>query len=391
MKRFRTRLFVLGKDLPQGAVAWGLGWSVTQRHFEMRHPADGSAGPEANPEEHHHMRAIVSNSFEKDGSLCSKLAPELILEARDFDQAQRVMRLIGAGYALTDTTLLDEDAVAVPDNPVDYPAGSSWEMELALSKASAANGYFRGARVAAAASKKLVYQNALAKYLHGFRLAGRHWMDTHPQYGEKISTNADPLIYTNYALAIITFYSAIEELDAHVKASEKCPSKMPDGSWNPLVLRDLQGRLSALGVSPKSTVIWLLRGNPTRIERKHRPPEGRAVRWARGLVRDREIPICDAIHYAGLLRSRVSAHRTSKRTTSLTVAHVYSVQNLARDLLLRVLGPVDKVDSQISGSMIQDCLLGGSFGSRRPDGRGMADHRGAIAHRAWQEVSTVTR
>lgn len=55
------------------------------------------------------------------------------------------------------------------------------------------------------------------------------------------------------------------------------------------------------------------------------------------------------------------------------------------------LGPVDKVDSRISGSVIQDCLLGGSFGSRRPDGRGMADHRGAIAHRAWQEVSTVTR
>ena len=38
------------------------------------------------------------------------------------------------------------------------------------------------------------------------------------------------------------------------------------------------------------------------------------------------------------------------------------------------LGPVDKVDSQISGSMIQDCLLGGGFGSRRPDGYGMADH-----------------
>jgi hypothetical protein len=44
------------------------------------------------------------------------------------------------------------------------------------------------------------------------------------------------------------------------------------------------------------------------------------------------------------------------------------------------LGPVDKVDSQISGSVIQDFLLGGGFGARRPDGYGMADHRGAIAH-----------
>ena len=31
------------------------------------------------------------------------------------------------------------------------------------------------------------------------------------------------------------------------------------------------------------------------------------------------------------------------------------------------LGRVDKVDSQISVGMIQDCLLGGGFGSRRPD------------------------
>jgi hypothetical protein len=45
------------------------------------------------------------------------------------------------------------------------------------------------------------------------------------------------------------------------------------------------------------------------------------------------------------------------------------------------LGPVDKVDSQISGSVIQDCFLGDGFGTRRPDGYGMADHRGAVAHR----------
>ena len=44
------------------------------------------------------------------------------------------------------------------------------------------------------------------------------------------------------------------------------------------------------------------------------------------------------------------------------------------------LGSVDKVDSQISRSVIQDCFLGGGFGSRRPDGYGMADHRGSVAH-----------
>ncbi|RVK39095.1 hypothetical protein CN160_35095 [Sinorhizobium meliloti] len=51
------------------------------------------------------------------------------------------------------------------------------------------------------------------------------------------------------------------------------------------------------------------------------------------------------------------------------------------------LGPVDKVDSQISRGVIQDCFLGGGFGTRRPFGYGMADHRGAAAHRTRQEVS----
>lgn len=61
------------------------------------------------------------------------------------------------------------------------------------------------------------------------------------------------------------------------------------------------------------------------------------------------------------------------------------------DFCVDTLGPVDKVDSQISGSMIQDCLLGGGFGSRRPDGYGMADHRGVVAQRTWQEVPALAR
>lgn len=154
----------------------------------------------------------------------------------------------------------------------------------------------------------------------------------------KISTTADPILYTKYALAIIAYYSVFEELNAHVIASDKKPSKLKDGSWNPPVLSDLKTRLTGLGVDPESTAVWLLRGTPTRIERKHKPPAGTPASWARGMVRDRKIPIYDAINYASLLRSRVSAHRTSARTRSLTIAHVCNVQMLARDLLLQVLG-----------------------------------------------------
>lgn len=336
--QFRTRLFELDPDLPPRWGAYGVGWTVRQRHFLMRVPSDYQSGPEILPESVHHIRAIVGNSYEQDGYFCSKLAPELIIEAKDFDHAQRVMRLISAGYALTEMMLLDEDCVAVPDDPQAYPEGSASEMDSVLKRGSATFGHFRAARIAAAASKKMIYQHALAKYFHGFRMAGIHWMDTHPTRGRNLSTSPDPVIYTNFAIAIISFYSVIEELNAHVIASERNPSRLPDGSWNPAVLGDLRSRLVDLGIDPDGEAVWLLRGTPTRIERAHKPPSGLPTRWAKGSVRDRMIPLCDAISYAGLLRSRVSAHRTSARTRSLTIAHVCNLQMLARDLLLGVLG-----------------------------------------------------
>lgn len=60
---------------------------------------------------------------------------------------------MSAGYAVTDIMLLDEDSVPVSDDPSDYPEGRNWEMEFALKRGSATDGYFGAARIAAAASK----------------------------------------------------------------------------------------------------------------------------------------------------------------------------------------------------------------------------------------------
>ena len=50
MKKFRTRLFDLDNDPPPEWGAWGFGWTVRQRHFQMRVPLDHSGGPETEPE-----------------------------------------------------------------------------------------------------------------------------------------------------------------------------------------------------------------------------------------------------------------------------------------------------------------------------------------------------
>jgi hypothetical protein len=67
-----------------------------------------------------------------------------------------------------------------------------------------------------------------------------------------------------------------------------------------------------------------------------------------------------------------SSEMSDKELTKLALDLRSNLQ--AQEEKTPALGHVDKVDSQISGSVIQDCLLGGSFGARRPDGYGMADH-----------------
>ena len=337
VKKYRTRLFEMDRNLRPASGAWGLGWNIRQRHFTMRFALGSDEGPNPNPELAHHMRAILTTQVDATGAYVSRLAPELIIEAKDFNQARRVLRLVSAAHCLTEMQALDDDALPVPDDPSDYPPALAWQLDHQLKLGSAAHGYFRAARVAAKASKKMLYQHSLAKFYHGFRMSGLHWAETHPSYGSNTAITGDPLDYVGYAQAIIAYYSVIEELNAHVIASSTMPSRLRNGDWNPPVLEDLKRRLKELGVDPNRTVVWLLRGSPNRIERMHGVPQGSPAEWSGGRVRDREVSIADAIQYASLLRSRVSAHRVSARTKSLTLAHVCNVQMLARELLLTVL------------------------------------------------------
>jgi hypothetical protein len=337
MPNYRTRLFEFDRNLSPQARAWGLGWSVWQRHLTTRWLPDSGRGPEPDPDALHHINATIAGSRTEDGGYIQKLAPELVIEAKNFTQARRVMRLIIAGFALSEMQLIEDDAIPVPDDMAEWPSRITRNLDVLLNTKSATHGYFRAAQIAAKASKKMVWQHALAKYYHGFRSGGHHWMETHPNYGENTATTSDPMEYIDFALSIVTFFSVIEEMDLQVKASAKKPSKLPTGEWNPEVLDDLKKRMEAVGIPSDSTMTWILRGSPTRIEKQHKPPEGQPTDWTAGRVRDREIPLYDAINYASLLRSRVSAHRTSARTKSLTLAHTINVQMLARDLLLRVL------------------------------------------------------
>lgn len=181
------------------------------------------------------------------------------------------------------------------------------------------------------------------------KLYSSHWqcttamVDLDPHFATDIIPRTRREIYhVMIAQAIVLAYGAIEEMGLEVRASNKQPSALPDGTWNPVVKQDLEKRLTAVGVDLSEQFIWNIRGVKTRLETEkprniHRsttkPP------WSRWSVRDRLVDIVDAIAHASWLRSHVCSHRLRpEKTRLLTVYDAANVQFLARQLLLARLG-----------------------------------------------------
>lgn len=148
----------------------------------------------------------------------------------------------------------------------------------------------------------------------------------------------DPAAHVLCANAITLAYSAIEELGLEVRVGKNKQSRMPDGTWNPAVRGDLEGRLKASNIDINETHVWTLRGRPTRIEKRRPPKAVKKPLWSRGAVRDVELSLIDAIASASWLRSKVTTHAFNANVRSLTAYDVHNVQSLARRLVLGACG-----------------------------------------------------
>ena len=273
----------------------------------------------------------------KGRTICAT-SPEIIINAPDRISAQRAANLIYAAFILLTAELPYQEGIdAIPLDPSDLEGILPEDYDLALSERFSAPGIAKSARCAVKATRKKIWTHALIKHQVSLKISSMPAMDTHPEYGNLYGIENDPASYVLFAQSIVTAFSVIEELGLEVRASQRKPSLI-DGKWNPVVLSDLEGRLKNAGIDALGNMIWLLRGSPTRIERERAAPTGSAARWAYGPIRDREIPVVNAIAYASWLRSKVSAHRLSKLTASLTIYDVSNVQHLARRLLMETLG-----------------------------------------------------
>jgi hypothetical protein len=109
-----------------------------------------------------------------------------------------------------------------------------------------------------------------------------------------------------FATAITLAYSSIEELQLAPRGSKENPTTKPDGTWNPKNLAELVMRLKSKKIDGSDPTIWTLRGPPTRIERKGRPLGGEKASWSKGRIRDKQVPIVDALRSASWIRSKIT-------------------------------------------------------------------------------------
>lgn len=336
MPLYRTRLFEMVPDDAPPPPYRARGWTAKLRPLILE-ANDITVGAD-HVLKRGHTGAVVRSVRLSKGRLKLTYAPEIVLEASSRASAQRGLNLVTAAKTLFDSDFtLGQPLAAIPDDRTNLEDLHPEEYESALNTHICTTGLAVAAQLAARVTFKRAWISSLIKYWLSLRTCSIPVIEHHPRYGDRHTVEKDPFSHAIMAQAIVAAFSAIEELELEVKASPQKPSKV-SGAWNPVVLNDLQARLIKAGIDPSGTTSWLLRNTPTRIERRYRPPAGQRAAWSHFAVRDRIVSLPDAIHYAGLLRSRVSAHRTHALTRSLTAIDVVNVQHLARRLLLEATG-----------------------------------------------------
>jgi hypothetical protein len=310
VQRYYSNLLVL-EDVPKESVfCRGRGWQIS---FEPNPSSNVTSGGEP--------------------------AKEIVIHTQTEGRAQYVADLILAAHCLYTGDILTFDRQPV------FPARAQTIQEIKEQlmagggRAIAVYNLSVSCLIAAKASRRNAYQYAVFKYLLSCRTMplGPRSLDPQGDWESGKVISAFPEEHVFNANAITLAYSVLEELSFDMRASSGVPSRI-DGQWNPVVKEDLKERLVNAGINISEPILWHLRETPTRIERVRKPPTLGKCEWAGYKVRDKYLDIIEAIAYASWLRSKISAHRASALTRSLTICDVANVQHLSRRLLLEALG-----------------------------------------------------
>jgi hypothetical protein len=255
---------------------------------------------------------------------------EVLIRASSWATAQKALNLIESSLSLYRGQSTVADLIA-------HTKDESSDDPFAGGDAFWTNGVPIACNIAARASWRKEWMYALSKYKFSIRTYSVFHIDLYPG-AEHLPVSPLPDEHIMFSHAIVATYSVLEELQLEIRASAKKPSKMKDGTWNPPVKSDLERRLAKAGINLNEPLLWTVRGPIRRLE-THKPITAKSkAPWSRGLIRDVEIDLIDAIAHASWLRSTIASHSVKELTKTLSPYDVVNVQHLARRIILEVLG-----------------------------------------------------
>ena len=264
---------------------------------------------------------------------------EVVIHAGSWEMAQRALSLIQACMLLA----TGEPALWDPDEHIahndDEPEWLPEERRALLAgRYVSTSGFPFACSIAAKASRRLKRVYAISKYKFSVSLYSVHHVDLEPYRSQHLPVSQFPGDHVMFSYAIISAYSALEDVGLELRASAKRPSRV-NGEWNLVVREELEGRLKRSGVDLSETILWTVRGPARKTELKRAISCVERAPWSAGpMVRDCELEIVDAIAYADWLRDCVASHGVKDLTKVLSPYDVINVQHLTRRLLLETLG-----------------------------------------------------
>jgi hypothetical protein len=265
-----------------------------------------------------------------------KPAKELVIRSESESVAETITRLIYCG-----TLLVHPSPVEFPEPPDCYELTSDSHfltVEPYLRQQINENVLF-GCVIACRAwnHEEVIY--SLEKYRLSLHLDYFTPLSGHPRYGQMFENASDDYrVHVQSAHAALAAYSIVEELGVDIRSSSKNP-RFLHGDWNPVVKADVVARLMNIGVCEDEFMLWSLRGDATPLEEQIQPTLGVESEYCEyAEVRDRELKVYEAIHYASFIRNYFVAHKFREVTKYITPYDVHNVQSLARLLLLCRLG-----------------------------------------------------
>lgn len=265
--------------------------------------------------------------------------PEALIFAKDSNLASDILSHINAamllfgGYSPFEDDDLDDELDEYWS--AEYP--DTKEYIYVRTKGVSTDGVYHACKFVAKIWDNEQTRLALARYSHATKVVYHHRMDAAPHVSLFKDFDKTVFSFTSYALAITAAYSVLEELRFEPRHKQG-EVTFKDGSWNDRYANELRERLRAAGVNPEQEVVWLARGAPTLVERKVAPPSGKRAPWASWNVRDKLVPLWEAILLSSRIRHRASAHGTKAATRALTPVDLINVNETCRAALLEAAG-----------------------------------------------------